>query len=559
MIWLPIVERELRVAARRPATYWLRLILGTAVFALWFLIYMFGPVGLLTSRGQMVFSTLSAIAFGFALLSGPLLTADSLSQERREGTLGLLFLTELQGYDVVLGKLIATSIHAFYGMAAIVPLLFYSMLAGGVTGWESLRLGIVLLATVFFSLSAGMLVSAHVREARQAMGGTLSIVIVLACVLAGLGMILASLSNSGMARFPSWPSPIYLFAYAFDNAFQTRGGPAQFGASLFSVLTASVVMLILAGRHLTRAWHEKDEFQRFLSPEASQSRSPILAPASLAPRGESLSADPYLWLASRDLRQKQKLRGILGGFFVLWGCLIVGSFTSVTSLQWLCFWGAVLLAFLLHHGLKWLIAFESPRRLSEDRQSGALELLLVTPVSIEEIISGQRRALVNLFRAPICCAILANAILLFVTVLRKPVFLSPWEVVLIVQICLGGTILMLVDFRALTWVGMWMALTSRRHTRAIQATLLRVMLAPWLAIFVLVLLTIGGGGLSSGMGLGMCLFWFGLGAIMAHAFASRAKVGLLEAFRQFSVAPDSTHPDAALSGQPLAAPAIANA
>src|SRR5215471_6846810 len=141
MTFLPIVERELRVASRRPATYWLRFMIGGAVFALWFLLFMFGPVGVLPTRGQMVFSTLATIAFGFALLSGPLLSADSLSQERREGTLGLLFLTELHGYDVVLGKLIATSIHAFYGMAAIVPLLFYSMLAGGVTGWESLRLG----------------------------------------------------------------------------------------------------------------------------------------------------------------------------------------------------------------------------------------------------------------------------------------------------------------------------------------------------------------------------------------------------------------------------------
>src|SRR5262245_50931726 len=107
MTLLPIVERELRVASRRPATYWLRFILGGAVFALWFLLLMFGPAGLLPSRGLMVFRTLATIAFGFALLSGPLLTADSLSRERREGTLGLLFLTELHGYDVVFGKLIA--------------------------------------------------------------------------------------------------------------------------------------------------------------------------------------------------------------------------------------------------------------------------------------------------------------------------------------------------------------------------------------------------------------------------------------------------------------------
>ena len=46
----------------------------------------------------------------------------------------------------------------------------------------------------------------------------------------------------------------------------------------------------------------------------------------------------------------------------------------------------------------------------------------------------------------------------------------------------------------------------------------------------------------------------------AHVADRSARLGgLLEAFRQFSVVPDSTHPDAALSGQPFAAAAIANA
>jgi hypothetical protein len=170
--------------------------------------------------------------------------------------------------------------------------------------------------------------------------------------------------------------------------------------------------------------------------------------------------------------------------------------------------------------------------------------LLVTPVSIEEIIAGQLRALQNLFRGPIWLAILANALLFCLTIFTNPDSLAPQEVVLLCELYFGGAILMLVDFRALTWVGMWMALLTRRHTRAIQATLLRVLLAPWLAIFVLVLLTVGGGGLSSGTALGMSLFWVGLAAVLSHSFASRAKIGLLEAFRQISAAPDLPQPNA---------------
>src|SRR5438876_11445161 len=144
MTLLPIVERELRVASRRRATYWLRFVIALGVCALWFLLVTFGPSGVLGTRGQMVFMSISTIAFGFSLLAGVMLTADCLSQEKREGTIGLLFLTELQGYDVVLGKLMATSLHAFYGLAAILPLLAYSMLVGCVAAGEFCRIALPL-------------------------------------------------------------------------------------------------------------------------------------------------------------------------------------------------------------------------------------------------------------------------------------------------------------------------------------------------------------------------------------------------------------------------------
>ena len=76
------------------------------------------------------------LAFLGCLFSGVFLTADSLSGEKREGTLGLLFLTDLKGYDVVFGKLIATSLNGFYALLAIFPVLALPLVMGGVTFWE---------------------------------------------------------------------------------------------------------------------------------------------------------------------------------------------------------------------------------------------------------------------------------------------------------------------------------------------------------------------------------------------------------------------------------------
>src|ERR1041384_2486557 len=100
MIFLPIVTRELRVAARRGGTYWQRAgaALGVIVIGTWlYLVMQNEPPQKLST---LLFGALTASAVLYSLLSGVRTTAYSLSFEKREGTLGLLFLTDLKGYDV---------------------------------------------------------------------------------------------------------------------------------------------------------------------------------------------------------------------------------------------------------------------------------------------------------------------------------------------------------------------------------------------------------------------------------------------------------------------------
>ena len=95
---------------------------------------------------------------GYCLAYGRRSTADCLSQEKREGTLGLLFLTDLKGHDVVLGKLVATSVRGFYGLLAVFPVLAVPLLLGGTTSGEFWRVVLVLMDTFLFSLAIGILV-----------------------------------------------------------------------------------------------------------------------------------------------------------------------------------------------------------------------------------------------------------------------------------------------------------------------------------------------------------------------------------------------------------------
>src|SRR5687767_7229435 len=110
MTFLPIVERELRVAARQRGTYWTRLGAVVAGLAVGTWIMLMPMIRNTRELGVALFSSLAVVTFVYSLLIGIRTTADCLSEEKREGTLGLLFLTDLKGYDIVLGKLAATSV-----------------------------------------------------------------------------------------------------------------------------------------------------------------------------------------------------------------------------------------------------------------------------------------------------------------------------------------------------------------------------------------------------------------------------------------------------------------
>src|SRR5437867_2727028 len=187
MTFLPIVARELRVAARRRGTYWTRLGAALAALAIggWVMLIpdFRGPQRL----GMALFVALSIISYVYSLLAGIFTTADCLSEEKREGTLGLLFLTDLKGYDIVLGKLAATSLNAFYGMLAIFPVMAIPLLAGGVTGTEFWRVVLVSVNNLLFSMAVGMFCSAVSKDERKAVALAFFIVLFFTAVMPLVG------------------------------------------------------------------------------------------------------------------------------------------------------------------------------------------------------------------------------------------------------------------------------------------------------------------------------------------------------------------------------------
>ena len=184
----PILERELRVWARRRVTYWGRFAVGAGgilacAFPLLWSEAFFPPA----ATGRIPFDGLVGAAF-LLCCAACLLTADSISSERRDGTLGLLLLTRVRHLDLLAGKLASSGLASVFGLLAFMPLLALPLLTGGVTGGEAARKALALLDTLFLALSIGLWASARGLERFRTASVALLVLagLVLAPVLLGL-------------------------------------------------------------------------------------------------------------------------------------------------------------------------------------------------------------------------------------------------------------------------------------------------------------------------------------------------------------------------------------
>src|SRR3984957_9882385 len=192
MTFLPIVERELRVAARKRVVYWMRVFIAFVALIIGGTIFLANLDLPEKDIGPRIFLGLSILALCYCLLAGRWFTVDCISSEKREGTLGLLFLTDLKGFDVVLGKLAATSLDGFYGLLAVFPLLAIPLMSGGMTNGELWRTALVLVNTFLFSLAIGLCVSAMCRAEQTAMGANFILLLLLAAAPPALAGALAA-------------------------------------------------------------------------------------------------------------------------------------------------------------------------------------------------------------------------------------------------------------------------------------------------------------------------------------------------------------------------------
>lgn len=474
MRFFPVVERELRVLARTARLYWSRFFAAQIASGLvtWFWFTFVG--GSTVNAGQQIFAALSIVTFGYCLIVGIFLTADSISEEKRDGTLGLLFLTDLSGIDVAFGKLASNSLQAIYNLLAIFPVMTIPLLLGGLTGEEIFRMSLTLLVTLLFSLTVGLLVSTWSKHDRKAQAGTFSILL---GVSAGVPLLYAFLKQQYHFRLPEYlctVSPGYTIAYAFDSQYSKT--PQAFWYSLAAVVVLSLIAFLLSAYLIRRVWQDRPQTARAGFRAAFRRWKRGSVQVRTRHREALLGANPYYWLSARDRLKPYYVLWFLGGCAFFW--LILWSYNRRDMIEQEAFLATAL---LVQTALKVWLASEAGRQFFDDRKNSALELTLSTPLPVREILEGEFLALFRQFGPAVALVLVFDVLGMIVAARRGFGADSEWLLTWVASI-----VVFLLDAATLAALGMWLGLSAKRFSRAMARNLFLVLILPWIIFFALI-------------------------------------------------------------------------
>ena len=405
---LPVIERELRVQARLGFTYGLRVLGATTL--LFVCLYFGAREGFESAIGGRLFGYLNTTLFISIWIMVPMLAGDCISRERREGTLGLLFMTSLRAREIVLAKVLVHGLRAMTLWLAIVPVITICFLLGGVTWKEGVMSLLVNFSMICWALAAGLIASAVSKVWLRAQ--------LVAC---GLGFCFAAafLLLSGYAilgtagRDPSFQLPHLFGAYRARGDFsgqawgmglfavtdlegwwgtlfgslkpgnQSAWYRAEIGITIFSVLLLLMAVEI-AAFILRRLWQQNPPRPSQVWLE-QQLTTPVVGVGLFRFwLRRKLERNPIGWLEQRTW----------SGRLVMWGWLavLISIYSALFSSN-----GLDRIIDPVQNLLGWTLvctmAATAAGSFRRERETGLLELLLVSPLVVSQIIFGRLRGL----------------------------------------------------------------------------------------------------------------------------------------------------------------------
>lgn len=415
----PIFQRETATLPRRGRHFVNRVVFAMMLFAIlcttWLLLAGIQPVqnaGDLARFGVLIFQLIAPFQLIVLLFAAALAGSTAVSHEKDKQTLLLLLMTSLSNTEVVLGKIgagLLTSVNAFL---ASIPIVFAITLLGGVSVEQVLACTWITGCTLVASASLGATISFWREKTFQSIAVTMLII--------ALWLVFGEWIASGTVRFidPQWANIVSPLRAVWDvsqpiGSKQILPPEIPIGNALLagSFILSIGVCLMLLSIVMLRQWNpskerrtttpESEEPAREVSMEASESQSPdsagrvVKAWKSRPPR--HVWNNPVLWREIRTWAYGRKvllIRMAYIGIALLVAMGLLQSIESGLALQSTSFQEelvptavSIVAPFLVLSLI--IINALAVNSITNERDAGALDLLLVTEISPWNFLFGK--------------------------------------------------------------------------------------------------------------------------------------------------------------------------
>lgn len=424
----PIFQRETAVLPRRPRHFAARVVFLVMVFAIisttWLLLAGVQPVqnaGDLARFGVLIFQLIAPFQLLVLMFLGALAGVSAVSHEKDKQTLTLLLMTSLSNSEVVLGKVGSGLLWAFNALLSVAPILFLPCLLGGVSLQQSASATLITASTIVLTCSLGATIAFWREKTFQAIAVTLLMVAIWLAIgeaiwIGAIPRVSPQLANVMSPIRAIWQVAQPIVGSSVGSAFGVWEHPFLSSAVLLGLAGALIGLSILR----LRVWNPNRERRRVSAEYSDDSTLNMASQDGPSQDGTSeisslpisqgrtikswksrdprtMWYNPILWREMCTWAYGRKVLIIRIAYLILAACVAYGLYqiarSSGASLdrgyqEQLVAPSVTVLAPLLVFSLI-LINALAVNSVTNERDAGALDLLLVTEITPFDFIFGK--------------------------------------------------------------------------------------------------------------------------------------------------------------------------
>jgi ABC-type transport system involved in multi-copper enzyme maturation permease subunit len=394
----PIFNREFLTVPRRPRHYATRVAyLGT----LWVLAVTTwlatgtwtrtATLGETARLGPLLFQILTFVQLALFLFFAALSAASAIALEKDRRTFLLLLITDMRNEEIVLGKLLGSLLPILLLLLSTVPALMLLVLLGGVALHQVWQAVLVLGATALAAGSLGGLVALWRDRTFQSLALTVLFLVLYICLVRGLVLLPGAAGTEWVQRWQQWLDPFEALISVQDPTATLGGEMAPAYGFALTMLVFSVLLNVVALWKL-RVWNPSGEpiMQREAPEDVEESVDPARRAAAHAAPGavRHVGPNPILWREVSTRAYGRRPLMVKTAYLVVLGLIGYYALSPVVRhepMPYAAAYGLIPIGVLS----LLLVAAQAATAITSERDTGALDLLLVTDLTPGEFIFGK--------------------------------------------------------------------------------------------------------------------------------------------------------------------------